>query len=31
MHTIVCFGDLWANKVSAKFLQQFDLKNENKT
>ena len=31
MLTIVCFGDLWVNKVSSSFLQQMDLKNKNKT
>ena len=31
MLTIVCFGDLWVNKVIASFLQQLDLKNKNKT
>ena len=32
MLTIVCFGDLWVNKVSVSFfLQQLDLKNKNKT
>ena len=31
MLTIVCFGDLWVNKVSVCFLQQLELKNKNKT
>ena len=31
MLTIVCFEDLWINKVSISFLQQLDLKNKNKT
>ena len=31
MFTIVCFGDIWVNKVSISFLQQLDLKNKNKT
>ena len=31
MPTIVCFGNLWVNKVSVRFLQQLDLKNKNKT
>ena len=31
MLIIVCFGDLWINKVSIGFLQQLDLKNKNKT
>ena len=31
MLTIVCFGDLWVNKVSISFLQQLDLKNKNKS
>ena len=31
MLTIVRFGDLWVCKVSLNFLQQLDLKNENKT
>ena len=32
MLTIVCFGDLWVNKVRSVFffLQQLDLKNKNK-
>ena len=30
MPTIVCFGDLWVNKVIVGFLQQLDLKNKNK-
>ena len=31
MLTIVCFVDLWVNKVSVSFLQQLDIKNKNKT
>ena len=31
MLTIVCFRDLWVNKVSIRFLQQLDPKNKNKT
>ena len=31
MLTIVRFGDLWVDKVSVGFLQQFELKNKNKT
>ena len=32
MLTIVCYEDLWVNKVSISFLQQLDLKkNQNKT
>ena len=32
MLTIVCFEDLWINKVNINFLQQMDLKNtKNKT
>ena len=27
MLNIVCFGNLWVNKVSDSFLQQLDLKN----
>ena len=30
MLTTVCFGDLWAKKISISFLQQLDLKNEDK-
>ena len=30
MLTIVCFGDIWVNKVSVSFLQQMDLKNKKK-
>ena len=26
MLAIVCFGDLWVNKLIVSFLQQFDLK-----
>ena len=31
MLTMVCFGDLWVNKVSISFLKQLDRKNKNKT
>ena len=31
MLTRVCFGDLWVNKVSVGFLQQLNLKDENKS
>ena len=31
MLTIVCFGDLWINKVIISFLQQLDLEIETKT
>ena len=31
MLTIVCFGDLWVNKASIRFLKHLDLKNKNKT
>ena len=30
MLTIVCFGDLWVNKVSVSFLQQLDLEYKYK-
>ena len=30
MPNIVCYGNLWVNKVSVRFLQQLDLKNKNK-
>ena len=31
MLIIVCFGDLWVNKVSVSFIQQLDIKTKNKT
>ena len=31
MLTMLCFKDLWVNKVSVGFLQQLDFKNKNKT
>ena len=30
MLTIVCYGGLWVNKVSVRFLQQLNLKNKIK-
>ena len=31
MLTIVRYENLWGNKVSVRFLQQLNVKNENKT
>ena len=30
-YAMVCFGDLWVNKVSISFLKQMGLKSKNKT